>query len=228
MATKATRLSNVRRARALRQRPDWVPSIESAQREVQRIRRQRYQRHRQNVAMWIVLIALVLGYIAFYFCFDLVTVQGVGMSPTLDSGYKVLCIKQKVVDQLVGIIPEDMRRVGRNDLVLINYKVETDGEIHKKERSVLLIKRAAGMPGDEIEVGGGQIIIGREENAGELVSSDLVYPVTVPTGYMYVLGDNRALSVDSRQRAFGMVAEADVIARPLAVVWPVYAMGLVK
>ena len=228
MATKATRLSNVRRARALRQRPDWVPSIESAQREVQRIRRQRYQRHRQNVAMWIVLIALVLGYIAFYFCFDLVTVQGVGMSPTLDSGYKVLCIKQKVVDQLVGIIPEDMRRVGRNDLVLINYKVEPDGEIHKKERSVLLIKRAAGMPGDEIEVGGGQIIIGREENAGELVSSDLVYPVTVPTGYMFVLGDNRTLSVDSRQRAFGMVAEADVIARPLAVVWPVYAMGLVK
>lgn len=228
MATKATRLSNVRRARALRQRPDWVPSIESAQREVQRIRRQRYQRHRQNVAMWITLIALVLGYIAFYFCFDLVTVQGVGMSPTLDSGYKVLCIKQKVVDQLVGIIPEDMRRVGRNDLVLINYKVEPDGEIHKKERSVLLIKRAAGMPGDEIEVGGGQIIIGREENAGELVSSDLVYPVTVPTGYMFVLGDNRTLSVDSRQRAFGMVAEADVIARPLAVVWPVYAMGLVK
>ena len=84
------------------------------------------------------------------------------------------------------------------------------------------------MGGDETDTAGGEIIVKREETAGKLASSDLVYPVVVPTGRMYALGDNRALSVDSRHRTFGMVAEADVIARPVAVIWPVYAMGLVK
>ena len=228
MARKVTRLQSVRRARAQRERPDWVPSAEIAQREVRRMRKARYRRHRQNVAFVIAVLSFALGYLTFSLCFDLVTVQGTGMHPTLESGSMVLCVKQKIVDQLVGIIPEDMRRVGRNDLVLINYRVEPDGETHKKERSVLLIKRAAGMPGDEIEVGGGEIIIDREQTAGELVSSDLVYPVTVPTGCMFVLGDNRTLSVDSRQRAFGMVPEADVVGRPLAVVWPIYAIGPAK
>ena len=228
MAKEAKRLTSVRRARAMRERPDWVPSVEDAEQEVRRVRVQRYHRHRQNVAMIIVLVALVLGYVSYSLCFELVYVEGAGMSPTIESGSMVLCVKQKTLDQLVGIIPEDVRRVGRGDPVLINYSVEPDGETTKRLRTALLIKRAAGMPGDQIDTAGGQIIIDREEAVGDLVSSDLVYPVTVPTGYMYVLGDNRELSVDSRQRSFGMVQEADVIARPIAVVWPVYAIGRVK
>ena len=121
-----------------------------------------------------------------------------------------------------------LRRLQREDLMLLRYRVAPDGEVHKKERSVLLIKRAAAMPGDEIDAAGGTLIVNQEQAVGDLVSSDLVYPVTVPTGYVFALGDNRTLSVDSRQRAFGMVPEADVLGRPVAVVWPVYAMGLVK
>ena len=228
MTKESTRLSSVRRARAMRERPDWVPSAETVEREVMRLRLARYRMHRQNVAFYIVLVALVLGYFAFNLCFELVTVRGTGMDPTLESGDMVLCVKQKALDQLVGIIPEDVRRLGRNDLMLIHYRVEPDGEIHKKERSVLLIKRAAAMAGDVIDEAGGTLIINQDQTVGDLVSSDLVYPVTVPNGCVFALGDNRSLSVDSRQRAFGMVPEADVIARPVVVVWPVYAMGLVK
>ena len=89
-------------------------------------------------------------------------------------------------------------------------------------------RAARGLGGDQIDTGGDEIIVNREETAGRLIYSDLVYPVVVPTGRMYALGDNRALSVDSRPRSYGMVAEADVIARPVLVVWPVYAMGLVE
>ena len=150
------------------------------------------------------------------------------MSPTLQSGAMVLCVRQTALDKLVGIIPEDKRRVGRNDLVLINYSVPPDGETYRRMRTAMLVKRVIGLGGDQIDTGGDEIIVNREETAGRLIHSDLVYPVVVPTGRMYALGDNRALSVDSRQRGFGMVAEADVIARPALVVWPVYAMGLVE
>ena len=228
MARKSTRLSDVRRARAQRERPDWVPSVDIAGREIRRIRVARYRRHRQNVAFFIAVIAFVLGYLIFFLGFDLVTVHGAGMHPTLPSGSMVLCVRQSALDKLVGLIPEDVRRLGRGDLMLIQYRLEPDGEVHKKESSVLLIKRAVAMPGDEIDEAGGTLIVNREQTAGEVVSSDLVYPVTVPTGYVFALGDNRTLSVDSRQRAFGMVPEADVVGRPVAVVWPVYAINLVK
>ena len=228
MAEKETRRSKARRAWITRRQPGWVPSSESAEKELRRMRLARYHRHRRRVLMFVVALALGLGYAMSSMVFELVSVQGTGMSPTLESGSLVLCIKQAALDKLVGIIPEDVRRIGRNDLVLIGYNVPPDGVNYRQMRSALLIKRAIGMGGDEIDTAGGEIIVNREETAGKLASSDLVYPVVVPTGRMYALGDNRALSVDSRHRTFGMVAEADVIARPVAVIWPVYAMGLVK
>lgn len=228
MASFLSRRSRARRAWAKRKRPDWVPSIEVAEREIGRVRLMRYKRHRQNVLMFIALFALAVGFAAFRLCFDLVEVQGVGMDPTLKSGSLVLCVKQHALDQLVGLIPEDVRRIERGDLVLIDYKIEPDGVTYKKTRSLLLIKRAVALGGDELSEDGGDLIVSGSSDLGKLVSSDLVFPVTVPTGFLFALGDNHELSVDSRQRAFGMVAEADVVARPVAVVWPVYAMGIVK
>ena len=65
MARKVTRLQSVRRARAQRERPDWVPSAEIAQREVRRMRKARYRRHRQNVAFVIAVLSFALGYLTF-------------------------------------------------------------------------------------------------------------------------------------------------------------------
>ena len=228
MSEKGTRRDRVRRAWITRQRPGWVPSAQSAEHEIRRMCLSRYRRHRQNVLLFIIVLSLALGYLAYSLGFELVQVQGTGMSPTLESGSMVLCVKQSLLDKLAGIVPEDVRRIGRNDLVVISYAIAPDGETSRRVRTGLLIKRAIAMGGDEIDTAGGEIIINRDELAGLLYESDLVYPVTVPTGRMFALGDNRALSVDSRQRSFGMVAEADVLARPLAVIWPVYAMGLVK
>lgn len=227
MAVKGTRLS-ARRAWARRRQSDWAPSAENAEREIRRTRRARYRRHRQNVLLFIAAISLALGYLVYSQGFLLIRIEGTGMSPTLQSGAMVLCVRQTALDKLVGIIPEDKRRVGRNDLVLINYSVPPDGETYRRIRSAMLVKRVIGLGGDQIDTGGDEIIVNREDTAGRLIYSDLVYPVVVPTGRMYALGDNRALSVDSRQRSFGMVAEADVIARPVLVVWPMYAMGLVE
>lgn len=227
MAVKGTRLS-ARRVWARRRQSDWAPSAENAEREIRRTRRARYRRHRQNVLLFIAAISLALGYLVYSQGFLLIRIEGTGMSPTLQSGAMVLCVRQTALDKLVGIIPEDKRRVGRNDLVLINYSVPPDGETYRRIRSAMLVKRVIGLGGDQIDTGGDEIIVNREDTAGRLIYSDLVYPVVVPTGRMYALGDNRALSVDSRQRSFGMVAEADVIARPVLVVWPMYAMGLVE
>lgn len=223
MPIKTSRHARLRR-NAKRLAP-WVPSAEVAQREIRRTQKRRYRRHRSNVLTFLVIFSILAGGIAYYFCFDLVAAQGVGMSPTIESGSRVLCLKQSVLNQLVGIVPESFRRVDRNDVVLLRYRLNPEIE---DSPTALLLRRVIGVGGDEIDEGGGELILNRESLVGWAGAGDLVYPVRVPGGQLFLLGDNYSLSIDSRMRSFGMISERDVTGRALLVVWPLYAFGPVK
>ena len=164
----------------------------------------------------------------FHFGFDLVTLRGSGMSPTMNGGDMVICVKQSMLNRLAGIIPEEYRKIKQNDLVLVRYTPPSATGEDKKSRSMLVIKRVIGTGGDEFDSGGGQLILNQESLVGDTGNSDLIYPIRVPAGRLFLMGDDNAVSIDSRRRAFGMPAESDVQARPLAVVWPLFAIGPVN
>lgn len=226
MAYKSPRRAEVRLAAAKRGL-SWVPSIESAKREIRRTRRQRYRRHRRNVLIFIIVFSLLAGAGIFYYGFDIVTLQGASMSPAMDSGNMVLCVKQRLLNRLAGLIPEEYRSIERGDPVLLSYKLKSDQE-GDAAQTLLIMKRVIGVGGDVLDSGGGELILNQDKIVGSAGDSDLVYPVRVPAGRMFVTGDQSSVSIDSRHRAFGMVAEADVVGRPLAVVWPLFAVGLVN
>jgi len=87
-----------------------------------------------------------------------------------------------------------------------------------------LVKRVIGLPGDVLEAKDGRVLRnglpvnepylrpGCADNAAGLK------PVTVPIGQMYLLGDNRCHSMDSR--SFGPVDEDLVQGRAVAIIWP--------
>ena len=229
MSLKMTRRAEVRRAAAKRGLT-WVPSVDSAKREIRRTRRRLYQQHRRNVLIFILIFSMLAGGAIFYFGFDLVTLRGAGMSPTLNGGNMVLCIKQSLLNQLAGIIPEEIRRIDRNDVVLVRYREPSMSDEDDKDDapSTLIIKRVIGLGGDQFDEGGGELILNQSALVGYSGNSDLVYPVRVPAGELFLMGDNSAASIDSRRRAFGTVDEADVEGRPLAVVWPLFAIGRVS
>lgn len=206
----------------------WTPSAEAAEREIRRTRKQRYRRHRRRVFAFILALAVAIGAAAAAWGLEIVTVRGAGMSPTVESGSVVVCVRQSALDMLVGIVPESARRVGRGDPVLIRYRRESDGEAAEDAETALVIKRVIGLGGDAIGLSGGALTVNGEAVPGAAGASDRVYPVTVPGGRMFVAGDYREVSVDSRSRAFGMVPEADVVGRPVAVIWPAFAAGLVN
>lgn len=227
MAHKMTRRAEVRLA-TVKRGVDWAPTVEMAEREIRRTRRRLYRRHRQNVLLFIIVFSLLAGGAIFHFGFDLVTLRGSGMSPGMNGGDRVLCVKQSLLNRLMGIIPEDYRKIERNDLVLVRYVPPSESGDGEDPSAMMIIKRVIGLGGDTFDVGGGQLILNQDTLVGDTGGSDLSYPVRVPAGRMFLMGDNSAVSIDSRRRVFGMPAEADVEARPLAVVWPLFAIGPVS
>lgn len=89
----------------------------------------------------------------------------------------------------------------------------------------VLIKRVIGLPGDRIMASHGRVYVD-----GELlvepylrpqVTTSSFGPVTVPPGDVWVMGDNRGDSLDSR--VFGPVPESSIVGRAIWKVWPPWA-----
>lgn len=88
------------------------------------------------------------------------------------------------------------------------------------------IKRVIGLPGDRVRIDRGTVYL----NGTALDESYVRYPdgrsfpeVTVPQGALYVLGDNRADSDDSR--FWGFVPQNEVLGKAIAGIWPLGHVG---
>ena len=102
-----------------------------------------------------------------------------------------------------------------------------------------LIKRTIGLPGDKVvccTAAGKLTVNGAEITEPYLfhgdVPSDLKFSVTVPAGHIWVMGDHRSVSEDSRahlnQPGGGMVPMKDVVGRAFIKVWPLNRAGLLR
>ncbi|MDT7548170.1 MAG: signal peptidase [Nocardioidaceae bacterium] len=153
---------------------------------------------------WRVLFAvLVVLLVTRAFVAEPLRVSSTSMRPTLMSGDHVLVDK----------VGPRSHHPQRNDIIA--FTIPGTGQ--------LLIKRVAGVAGDVVGIEDGVLVVNRKPvhepyvNAAEM---DSVYfgPVVVPPGRVFVLGDNRANSIDSRR--FGPVALSAVTGRVLGRIWP--------
>ena len=157
-----------------------------------------------------VLLAMVLLVALFTFCFRIAGVKGDSMNPTLEQN-----------DRL--ILAVHFYEPAYEDIVVINRYTEDP-----------LIKRVIGVAGDTIRIDGEMGLVYRN---GELLEEayvetltlpkDLTDEVTVPEGSIFVLGDNRAVSKDSRSTEIGMVDVDDVVGKVILRVWPIHSFGTV-
>ncbi len=126
------------------------------------------------------------------------------MVPTLEVGDRLLTEK---VAHLFRSEPE------RGDIIVFE---SPDGEME-------LIKRVVGLPGDKIRVVGGSLYVNDERQREAYLNSDLpdessYGPTEVPAGHVFVMGDNRANSADSR--SIGPVPQHDIVGQAFLSIWP--------
>ena len=57
---------------------------------------------------------------------------------------------------------------------------------------------------------------------------DVEFPLTVPGGTCFLLGDNRTVSIDSRSSALGCVDESAIAGRMILRIWPLSRFGLIR
>jgi signal peptidase I len=157
-----------------------------------------------------VLPALIIALFINTFVAQAMVVQGPSMQPTLHYNERV------VVEKLTYRLAHGPRR---GDVIVVEVAGQEDP----------LIKRVVGLPGETIAVQNGRVTInGRPlEEPWAILEGGQDYPPTlVPPLHVFVLGDNRGQSQDSR--AFGPVRVDDVIGRAWVIYWPPSQIGVIR
>jgi signal peptidase I len=187
----------------------------------------------RSVIEWIAVIggALVVALVIKTFLIQAFYIPSGSMEPTLDIGDRVL----------VNKLSYRLHDVNRGDLVVFeaneghgdcgqpvnNAAAATEAESGIKD----LIKRVIALPGDTIDIRDNQVLINdrilEEPYIGDDVQTqptgNVEFPFDVPEGCVFVMGDNRTDSRDSR--IFGPIDEDQIVGRAFIRVWPLTALG---
>ena len=176
------------------------------------LRREQYRRdYRQvlkntvggliTVAAAAVLVAVLL--------LPVLRIFGKSMSPTLKEGDIVLSLKTG--------------EFSTGDVVAFYYN------------NKILVKRVIASSGDWVDLDKDGTVYVNREKIDEPYLTELAYgetnielPFQVPESKIFVMGDNRAVSVDSRNTAVGCVAEEQVVGKIVFRVWPLNEIGPVR
>ena len=138
-----------------------------------------------------------------------VRVDGSSMNPTLQNGEFVLVSRMAY---RIG----DMQR---GDIIVFRSINEIDLD---------LIKRVIGLPGDDVMVQDGRVMINGQPLSEPYIAAPPRYngEWQVPEGYLFVLGDNRNDSSDSHQ--WGLLPLDNVIGKAVLIYWPPPEWNLIQ
>ena len=195
-----------------RNEKDTVPDIPTAEMLEELIKQNKYRQNFRSVFRSTVFTLITVSAIAILVAtlwLPVLQIYGTSMQPTLMDGNIVLSVKTS--DLKAG------------DIVAFYYN------------NNILVKRMIAKAGEWVEVDSDGTVYINDEELKEPYIMELAYgecniemPYQVPESRIFVMGDNRATSVDSRNTAVGCVAEEQIVGKLVFRVWPLKLFGPIE
>lgn len=185
------------------------PTLDQMEEEISRLKyRKRYGRALRGTVYSLAVVAAVAILVATLWM-PVLQITGASMAPTLVDGQFVVAVKKSEFQT--------------GDITAFYYN------------NKILIKRVIASAGDWVDISeNGDVYVNgvlleepyiKEKSLGEC---NIEFPYQVPDGKVFVMGDDRAVSLDSRTTAVGPVSKEQVLGRVVFRVWPLSAFGRVE
>jgi signal peptidase I len=166
----------------------------------------------QTRSWWRELLETMLPAVAIVLAINLFlaqprTVHGQSMEPNLHENQRLI----------VDLVTYHFRTPQRGEIIILNVP---------DRHSDPLIKRVIGLPGDTIEIRGGAVYVNSKKLAEPYlnqITAGTMPSQVIPEGHVFVLGDNRGSSNDSRY--FGVVPFTNILGRAWLRYWPPQDIG---
>lgn len=185
------------------------PSLEQMEAELERERHRRRYRSTLRSTVYILITVAAAAVLVATLWLPVLQIYGSSMTPTLEDGEIVVSLKGSQFET------GDVIAFYYNNRILIKRVIAASGQwVDIKEDGTVYVD--------------GEEIIEPYISEKSLGECDLKFPYQVPESRLFVLGDHRAVSLDSRSSAIGCVAEEQIVGRIVYRVWPLPAIGPIR
>lgn len=203
----------------------------------------------KEVWEWVytIVIAVVIALLLKGFLFDVVRVDGSSMVPTLENNNRLIVTKLGYKPEAGDIIILDSHyknreeyydrlaaQEGKDELSSFD-KLKESFNLPEDLKKRYYVKRIIALPGQTIDISNGKVYIDGEELDEEYykgITSSIdpraEFPQTVEDDMVFVMGDNRPHSKDSRSTELGQVPFDAILGKSQIRIWPLNDFGLTK
>lgn len=185
-----------------------LPNTEQLESELKQIKyRKDFRRILRSTISSLLVVAAIAVLVSMLFL-PVLRVTGSSMTPTMQNDELIICSKRSNFKQ--------------GDIVAFYYN------------NKILLKRVIGISGDYINITPDGTVYVNDVKLDEpyvnelaLGTCDIEMPYQVPDNRIFVMGDHRSVSIDSRSSTVGCIADEYVIGKVIFRIWPFESIGTV-
>ena len=193
-------------AKTVNKQPLDFPNSTQLENELERVRYNRRYGSTLRSTIYALITVAAVAVLVSMLLLPVLQIYGSSMTPTVTDGDVVIAVK--------------------------NSKFETGDVIAFYYNNKILVKRVIAQAGDWVDLSeSGIVYVNNEEldepylNEKAFGETNIKLPYQVPEGKIFVMGDHRSVSIDSRNTSVGCVSQEQIVGKVLIRIWPFNTFG---